>query len=636
MDSDAESLLSFLGDNRAPSPTDSEYSHSDGRSSAYSADEALSDSGELSFRDKLRNLFLDLHLEQSKGTAILRLLREHPCFHSLPADHRTLVATPQHPTVLRRVEPGEYLHLGVEREIIDYLLKIDVASVPNQLVLDFSTDGANLDKYGYISMWPIQVRIVNIPNSTPIIVGMYQGAKKPASGNDLFDEFIEETNRIIENGGILFQNTRIPIILRCFIADAPARALVLNHKYPTGHNSCSKCDENGVARTDADYRAQVDEGHHHGPSPLGRLLTFDIVKQVPFDWMHLCLLGAVKRQTLATIKGSFSKDVKLSAREIEIVNARIKTIRDFCPREFARRPKDITNYSRYKATEFRQLILYIGPVIYFGIYKQVVFDHYLLHHAALRCLASPRPSNTDLEYAQDALNEWINLSSDIYGQSFPTYNTHGHKHLAEDVKNLGPLDSISAFIYETHMQILRKLCRSPHLPLQQMYRRFEEERSRPRQRSDSLPQNNELRPSQIHVTGPLPQNWEYPHFVQYKLLSTSQFTLGINVRDNCCILADSSICIIRNVLVSTHDNVSRYYLVVQKFDTAESWFNAGLDSSRIGSFKCRNLNPNLMVIELNNVSGKCYRMPYWPPPAIDNSPPVLPLSDTYIATVMLH
>lgn len=99
--------------------------------------------------------------------------------------------------------------------------------------------------------------------------------------------------------------------------------------------------------------------------------------------MHLCLLGAVKRQTWATVGWhDFSRNVKLSAREIDIVNARLNELQQYCPREFVRRPGNITDYGRMKGTELRQLILYTSPVIYYGIYKDHTYEHYLVHHAA--------------------------------------------------------------------------------------------------------------------------------------------------------------------------------------------------------------------------------------------------------------
>jgi len=48
-------------------------------------------------------------------------------------------------------------------------------------------------------------------------------------------------------------------------------------------------------------------------------------------------------------------------------------------------------------------------------------------------------------------------------------------HLVEDVSRFGPLDSHSAFPYENNMMYFRKLCRKPHLQLEQIARRRTEE-----------------------------------------------------------------------------------------------------------------------------------------------------------------
>ena len=43
------------------------------------------------------------------------------------------------------------------------------------------------------------------------------------------------------NGGIIFHAIKLPIRLRWFIADAPARAFVLNHFGHMSQYPCSKC-----------------------------------------------------------------------------------------------------------------------------------------------------------------------------------------------------------------------------------------------------------------------------------------------------------------------------------------------------------------------------------------------------------
>lgn len=100
----------------------------------------------------------------------------------------------------------------------------------------------------------------------------------------------------------------MPIRLRCFIADAPARAFILNHRGHTSSNPCSKCKISGtlvqgcyvfhsvnhIIRTDEEYITCLDEDHHKGTSLLS-LLPISMVSQVPFEYMHLVCLGIMKK-----------------------------------------------------------------------------------------------------------------------------------------------------------------------------------------------------------------------------------------------------------------------------------------------------------------------------------------------------
>ena len=96
----------------------------------------------------------------------------------------------------------------------------------------------------------------------------------------------------------MIRSRRIPLILRCFIADAPARTFVLNHYSHNSSNACSKCKVEGIRctvpgfrgtmifpgiryelRTDEDYQKLVDDDHHKGRSPLAGF--FGLITRVP-------------------------------------------------------------------------------------------------------------------------------------------------------------------------------------------------------------------------------------------------------------------------------------------------------------------------------------------------------------------
>ncbi|XP_032684038.1 uncharacterized protein LOC116850181 [Odontomachus brunneus] len=244
----------------------------------------------------LASCFVDSNLTHNQGNSVLAILRTHTCFINLPKDVKTLLNTPRHRVVLCTVEPEEYIHFDLEIALVESLCNAPFVSRIGELELDFNTDGCTLDKSGIVQIWPIQCRISNLHNTKPIVVGIYKGAQKPYDATALFEKFIADVKTIFSNGGINFRGTLILIKLRAFVADAPARAFVLNHCGHTSYYPCSKCKVHGMqidgrtvfhglhhpVRTDEDYRLRRDDNHHkEGTSPLSVLLM-GMVSQVPF------------------------------------------------------------------------------------------------------------------------------------------------------------------------------------------------------------------------------------------------------------------------------------------------------------------------------------------------------------------
>lgn len=205
-----------------------------------------------------------------------------------------------------QIGTGEYIHIGFKETLAKKLLLIPSNQLPDELEIDFSTDGAKLDNS--LQFWSILVRVVNISDKRPILVGVYKGKQKPCNPHLFMAYFIEEFLAIRQNGGINIERQKIPIKIRSFIADAPARSFILNHQGHMGSNACSKCKVKGIrlsrtmtfhgincqVRTDEEYKMCLDEEHHRGESPLSTL-PMGLVSQVPFEYMHLVLLGVTKK-----------------------------------------------------------------------------------------------------------------------------------------------------------------------------------------------------------------------------------------------------------------------------------------------------------------------------------------------------
>lgn len=155
-----------------------------------------------SYISHLRNAFINTSMSHVQINAVLRAVRTHPCFKNVPVDERTILLTPRSRSSIVILAGGEYLYLGIKTGIITTFQKTSVNLRPNHQLLDFSTDGATLDAQGKIQMWPIQIRIANIPQSKPKIVGIWRGSSKPSYFNELFTPFVEELLELLSNGGV--------------------------------------------------------------------------------------------------------------------------------------------------------------------------------------------------------------------------------------------------------------------------------------------------------------------------------------------------------------------------------------------------------------------------------------------------
>jgi len=119
--------------------------------------------------------------------------------------------------------------------------------------------------------------------------------------------FIEEAVDLMQNG-YTYNDINRKFIIDCFICDTPARAYICCIKSHGGYYACSKCETKGIynngkvvypemdapLRTAESFITHSGRHHHTGISPLLNL-NIDMISQVSYDYMHLVLLGQVKK-----------------------------------------------------------------------------------------------------------------------------------------------------------------------------------------------------------------------------------------------------------------------------------------------------------------------------------------------------
>lgn len=415
---------------------------------------------------------------------LLEILREDD--QSLPKDFRTLCQTPRmSSTRITELGTGKYIHFGLESRIKRFLSLNAVDG--ESLQIDINIDGVPIANSSSSCLWPILINIVGF--RAVLLIGVYFGSNKPADIDNYMTPFVTEFLSM-RDSGIVANNKTYNLKIRCVVADLPARAFFLNIKSHTGYKSCHKCKIKGKylrgrvcfpgvtnrPRTDEEFAAKFDENHHKSSVPLffESITSFGCVSNVVVDYMHAVLLGVTKRLLLYwTVEKKCS--YSLNKEQIMKMSLRIMQIAPQLPNEFSRKPRELIHLPRYKATEFRQFILYTLPVITKDILLPKFYDHFMLFHSAIRILCTP---NICIDYnhvAASLLTKFVRDFSKLYNNYNVKFNVHSLLHLSDDVRFINePLDTFSAFKFENYMQILKKDTKGCFRVLEQIANRSEE------------------------------------------------------------------------------------------------------------------------------------------------------------------
>lgn len=149
----------------------------------------------------------------------------------------------------------------------------------------------------------------------------------------------------------------------------------------------------------------------------------------------------------------------------------LENIALFVPNEFSRKTRSLQFVKHFKVTDYRLLLLYIGPVVLKNILHKNIYNHFLALHVSVRILCS-NDYNQYNKYAGQLLEKFVNAMPYLYHKCFVSHNIHGLIHVLQYVKTFGSLDNYSAFKYENFLQHLKRIVKKYAQPLQQLYNRY--------------------------------------------------------------------------------------------------------------------------------------------------------------------
>lgn len=382
------------------------------------------------------------------------------------------------------------------------------------------------------------------------------------------------------------------------VSDAVAKSKVLKQQGHTGYLSCTKCWVYGSYKSNRVFFKETNclkkrdsEQKAASTSILKTVSSFQFVTKVPLDYMHLVCLGVVKTfLSLLTVSG---KRGILRSSQIDAINKRLNEFKKYVPSEFVRRPESLSFLGQWKATQFRQFLLYVGYAAMVNIVQPNVFHVFLRLSIAIRIFCSNRSEL--FEHAHTQLLHFLEEFGNIFGDEHLSHNFHNLCHLRDDVELHGPLDNFSAFRYENFMQQVLKDIRKPDQILQQIYRRQKEREMVPIDRSKKIVKSIK------HNEGPFVEEFSG---TQYSRIQYNKFVIDTKKEGDNCFLIDDKVVIAENIIKKN----DKYYIIGRKYREKNNLFNTLMDSSLLKMYNCSKLSKKLKIYEIDKVSAKLFRL----------------------------
>lgn len=547
-------------------------------------------------------------------TSLLKILHSfHP---DLPLDGRTLLGTPRK-SATEKMGDGSFKYFGIEAGLRNLLCCKLIPRGITLLQLKVNTDGLPIAKSTGEALWPILCMVKECVIDSPFVIAAYVGVGKPSSVNLFLKDFVSELKVLLTNG-FVFMGICYRVVFDCMVCDMPARAFVKAVKGHGGYCACEKCEVTGtysndyrkVIYTDLGCRRRTQESfflqsqpeHHTGTSPLVEL-GVDLVTLVPLDYMHLVCLGVMKKLLLEYWFPAKLCITKISAHTKLAMSNHLISLRANIPVEFNRKPRSLADLKMWKATEFRQLLLYTGPVVFRKRMNEACYSHFLHLSAAIAVLISPSYCTNMLDVAKNLLTVFIASAGSLYGKGIYVMNVHSLIHLPDDVARFGPLDRFSCFPFENFLAEMKKMLRSPNNALKQVVNRLSELNAVTPVLGGLSDKLYTLRTPRNKLL-PVPSNCS--DYRQFERIDFRCFSLSTNTADSVARMRDGCIIKIQNILSSS----TSVFLVGSVFMKIEDFYTTPVRSSDIGMFVASELNGQEMHLwEITRIQYKCVSLP---------------------------
>lgn len=402
---------------------------------------------------------------------------------------------------------GRYLNFGITEGIRNNTagwngqpLQLTVAIYVHK---SKTNDGLEVPRYllllGRLSS-SLSMDIIHPPqwSSNTFIIGIYQGAFSDLTiANEILRPFVTEMQvlpkrRRMNSLPASDLNNEI-VTLKAIVVDPISNSLFTCTALPSSLYGCSKCRQRGQLRfnnsltsfpayckedelrLDEDFKYCLDNNYHLA-IPVTKELGIGLVSRVVIDYKYTMCMGVMKRLMKLWTTGKL--DYRINKVSVQHISADLEIIGQNCPSEFRNRPKTMTNIDAWTAYDWRQFLLYHGPIVLENRLPTKYYIHFVCLHLAARIMIN---RNEHKQYgafiAGFLLKRFVADFSSLYGADQLDYNIHNLLHYEEVIQRFGSIEDVGGFVFDDQMDRLSAMLANCRLDvtLEQLRQLLEEQ-----------------------------------------------------------------------------------------------------------------------------------------------------------------
>lgn len=403
---------------------------------------------------------------------------------------------------------GRYLHIGIASQIRKYMNQTVSPSQQLNLTIGMyvmkstTSTGLNIPRYLAIFGRISDSYDTAMPTKKKsFIIGIYQGTFPiPTIANEILRPFVDEMKEITttqhaqkqihqlqqqqqhrhQHNGIdttyasssSVAAALLPanIIFHSIVVDPIANSLITCTSLPNGLFGCSKCRQKGQLqfnhgltsfppycksenlRFDEDFKYCLDRNYHFGV-PIMTELNVGLVSQIVIDYRNTIVFGVMRRLMDLWLTGKL--DYRLNKEAIRKIDCELSKIK--CPKEFEQpTPKTLNVRAEWTAYDWRQFLLYYGPIVLKGNLPNKFYLNFLLLHMSVRVMINPAEHNKCTAFISGILlKKFLIEFALLYGEDLVDYNLHNLLHYEEAINRYGTLEIVGGFSFENQIDFMQ-------------------------------------------------------------------------------------------------------------------------------------------------------------------------------------